>query len=267
MNFRSVKLGCRTAVYDPRMPRMGSLLSKGAPLKAPDSIVRPRSPKVQMFGNDTLGDCTAAGIFNSLEVVASLAGFSVPADTSDAVNFYSASTGYVKGDPSTDRGGYEVDVLRHAAQFGVVAAGNTFYPLPWTADPQDFDSMRLSIALTGCAYLGVELAVSDMNEAEASAMDCVLDVDNSRFGDPTPGSEGGHCLLAYEYTGSSDTDTITLVTWGGTKIRCTVRWLKSRIMEQHAILWTQLASPAGLYPVGGRLDKLRADVGTWMSEI
>lgn len=257
---RAVRLGCSPAKYDPSMPKVPKSMRSAI---APKSVIRSFPPNPQMFGNDKLGDCTAAGMLNGIEAVAALGKFHIAATTDDAVNFYSASTGYVRGDASTDRGGYEVDVLKYAALNGVKVGANRFFPVPMTADPYDFNQMRLNVALFGFAYLGVELAISDMGQAEAEGMDCVWDTNNHAYGDPTPGSEGGHCLNLWEYTGAADTDVNTFITWGGTKVRGTNRWLRSRIMEQHAMLWPQLAKAGGGYPTGDTLENLKADADRW----
>lgn len=261
--IRRLRLGCRPAVYDPKMPKASSLRMMGQ--QAPTSVIRSTPLNPQMFGNDKLGDCTAAGMLNHLEAVSALGGFHLPATTNDAVDFYCRSTGYVRGDPRTDRGGFEVSVLKFAARYGVDILNNSYFPIPFTSDPYDFNAMRLAIAFTGAAYLGVDLSISDMNQVEASGSDCVLDLGATGYGDTTPGSEGGHCLLSCAYDGAEDSDIINLITWGTTKVRCTNRWLRSRITEQHGMIWPQLSGPEGVYPTSEPLDNLKADVQNWFT--
>ncbi|MBX0346576.1 hypothetical protein K2X14_17300, partial [Acetobacter sp. TBRC 12305] len=103
-------LGCLPAKVLPRQPRLGGLnmMARQAPARLDRSHI---DPGPLMFGNDTLGDCTAAGLLNHARAVAALGGYQIEADTGDAIRFYAESTGYVPGQPRTDQGGVEVDVL------------------------------------------------------------------------------------------------------------------------------------------------------------
>jgi len=88
-------------------------------------------------------------------------------------------------------------------------------------------------------YFGVQLALADQ-----ASIGAVWNADTpASAGDPTPGSWGGHCLDGWSYEGTGDADIVTLLTWGTTQ-RCTWRWLRSRLVEAHGILWPQLATPS-----------------------
>src|SRR5271170_105964 len=58
-----------------------------------------------ILGNNYLGNCTAAGACHGIEAVTYAAGNAVTCTEDTAVKFYSLSTGYVPGNPSTDQGG------------------------------------------------------------------------------------------------------------------------------------------------------------------
>jgi hypothetical protein len=200
--------------------------------------------------NDKLGNCTAVGYANTARAAAALEGYQIGINTEKVVHFYSESTGYVPGDPSTDNGGVEVDVLNWQARHGCDDGGQTRLVGAWgTYDPADQSLMRIAMAQCGAAYLGVSLSVSDQNmavwdtQAPASA------------GDPTPGSWGLHCLIAWDYSGPNDDDLVRLGTWG-TWQTATWRWVRQRTQEAHAILWRQLQSAVMPEPHGVNIEAL-----------
>ncbi|WP_308721354.1 hypothetical protein [Komagataeibacter xylinus] len=238
------KLGCCPAQRRARQPMLTTMRGFMA-RRAPPCLIRDGiDPAPLMLGNDVLGDCTAAGIGNHIRATAALAGYQVAVDTPDAVRFYALSTGYVPGNPATDHGGVEVDVLTTAAQRGYALARQTLFPLWGTLEPADLNAVRNVTAGLSAAYLGVQLAVADMWTDAAGNPPPLWDTPApAARGDPTPGSAGGHCLLLWDYTGTADTDVVTLLTWG-TRQKATWRWVRSRLMEAHGLAWRQLL-PAG----------------------
>lgn len=250
------KLGCRPAKTQPNQPRLSGLRMMAR--KAPARLIRDHiDPAPLMLGNDQLGNCTSVGIANHLRATAALGGYQIDICTGDAVRFYSESTGYNPAIPSSDQGGIEVDVLTVASRTGYTLDNGWVYtPLWGSVDPQDRNALALIVAGIGAAYLGVLLSQSDMNQIEATNGACVLKPDNHAYGDTTPGSAGGHCLLCWSYSGLSDDDTLEMLTWG-TMQRATWGWLKSRIMEAHGLVWPQLTLANGLYPTGPDLDVIK----------
>jgi hypothetical protein len=222
----------------------------------PPVLDRSRVPFVPaMDDNNVLGDCTAVGVANAARGMAALDGFGINIPTDRVVALYSASTGYVPGDPATDQGGVELDVLGYQASHGfdtgdqapLVGAFATF-------DPRDRVTFANVMAKFGTAYLGVNLASADLDTSAVW--------DTATPGDQTPGSWGGHCLLAWDYTGLGDTDTVRLATWG-TLQPCTWRWLADRCEEAHVLIWRQLMKANALNFAGLDYDGLRATNLAW----
>ncbi|MCE2579618.1 hypothetical protein LDL36_14165 [Komagataeibacter sp. FNDCR1] len=250
------KLGCRPAEHRPGQPMLSAMRGFCA-RKAPPRLIRDHiDPAPLMLGNDVIGDCTSAGLGNHARATAALAGFQVDVTTAQAEAFYSLSTGYVPGNPDTDNGGVEVDVLTTAMRDGYAATNQTLFPLWGSADPGDLNGIRNITAGLSAAYLGVQLAQSDMWEDEDGNLAPVWDTQTPvGHGDTTPGSAGGHCLLLWDYTGTADTDFVTLLTWGS-KQKATWRWVRSRIMEAHGLAWMQLLSASGLAPTSQEREAL-----------
>lgn len=251
---QAFKLGRISKPVPDRAPnlRMHALAAMTAPPKLDRSHIDYRP---QLDGNSQIGDCTAVGIANAIRAQAALAGYQVDIPEADTVAFYSASCGYVPGNPATDHGGTEVDVLDYQIKHGFTGNGQTPYAGLWASiEPDNLNTLRVAMTRLGVGYLGVLLA-----EADQASVGGVWDTDTSASaGDPKPGSWGGHCLLAYSYSGVQDNDLVQLVTWG-TLQSATWRWVRSRIEEAHAIVHRQLLLPAGVNGCGLDWDTLAAD--------
>ncbi|GBQ69849.1 hypothetical protein AA103196_2330 [Ameyamaea chiangmaiensis NBRC 103196] len=248
-------LGARPAQTRAQQPSLNVL--KMMVRRAPNQLERGGiDPKPSMLGNDILGNCTSVGIANHLRATAALAGFEVGVRDVDAVRFYAQSTGYQPGNPATDQGGVEVDVLTYAARNGYGLRNDTLYPIWGSADPADLNGMRNIMAGMGAAYLGVRLALADQHDGVW---------DTSTPGDQTPGSWGGHCLLGWSYTGIDDEDLVSLLTWGTVR-QATWRWIRSRVMECHGLAWRQLVPASGRLPGGEGWDTLVATNRTYLGE-
>lgn len=242
------KLGCRPAERRVGQPRLSSLrmMARSAPVRLLRNHI---NPAPLMLGNDKVGNCTSVGLAKHIRATAAVAGFQVDIVPENAISFYSRSTGYVPSRPETDQGGVEVDVLACASRIGYDVPHQRFYPLWGSSEPEDLNVLRLIVAGFGAAYVGVQLAQADQ-------MSGIWDTITP--GNQQPGSWGGHCLLVWEYTGTADDDLVTVLTWG-IRQKCTWRWLRSRLMEVHGVIWPQLVLPGGLYPTGDDLEKLRAE--------
>ena len=105
---------------------MRGFMARQAPARLDRSHI---DPAPLLLGNDVLGDCTSAGIGNHIRATSALGGFQTDITTAQAVAFYSLSTGYVPGNPGTDNGGVEVDVLTTALRDGYAVTNQTLFPL------------------------------------------------------------------------------------------------------------------------------------------
>ena len=244
-----MKLGCLPAKILPNQPVLTN--TRMMARLPPARLIRDHiDPSPRMLANDTVGDCVSAGIGNALRATSALGGFQTDVTDDNALMFYEESAGY-RGTPETDNGAVETEVLSYALRHGYPTESGTYYPL-WGSTDTGRSSVALLMASLGVAYLGVRLATTDMDNVARYGADTVLMLDNG-----IPGSAGGHCLLAWDYTGLGDNDTVTLLTWG-MRIKATWSWIDSRIMESHGMVWPQLQMPQGLYPTGAMLDDIRA---------
>lgn len=232
-----------------------------ASLPPPPRLIRDHiAYQPQMFANNTLGDCTCAGLANAALAAATLDGFGLSIPDDKVVALYSAACGYNPADPSTDQGGVELDVLGYQLTNGFDIGGQT--PLVGdfaTFDPQDRALFANAMVRCGTVYLGLNLSIADQT---TNTWDTNY---SASAGDSTPGGWGGHCGLAWSYTGLADDDLVTLVTWGSLTWKATWRWLadRQRCQEAHVVIWRQLMKANGLNQTGLDYDQLRADNMAW----
>lgn len=210
-------------------------------------------------GNDRIGDCTAVGYANGARAAAALGGFGIDIQQAQTVGLYIRSCGYdpyavpVDGENPTDRGGVLADVLAYQAQHGFDATNQMLVGDFATVDPANLSAVRATCARVGMLYCGVELAAADQNP-EGDIWDTA-----GEAGDPTPGSWGGHCLGIWDWSGCGDTDLVRLVTWGMFQ-RATWRWVKSRLVECHALMWRDVGPAIG----GIDYDRLKSDLAIFL---
>ena len=124
-----------------------------------------------------------------------------------------------------------------------------------TVDPADRAMLARSMASCGTIYLGINLAMADQTFGPTTVWDTDAPAES---GDPTPGSWGGHCVFAWDYSGLTDADVVRLGTWGGWQ-RATWRWLRSRADEAHVLIWRDLQTVEQRNFAGIDYDMLRAE--------
>lgn len=229
------KLGKQAAKPSPKRVSVSAFFDIHTP---PKTLTRKGiNPRPLMLMNDTLGDCTSAGIGNYVRAVCAVNGYTMAINDTQALKFYEDSTGYTPTDISTDRGGIEVDVLAYALIHGYPMAHDVIYPKFATLGELDTRHLALSLEAFDAVYLGVQLAEADQTEGTW---------DTTTPGDQTPGSWGGHCCVLWGYEGLADDDTIYILTWGKIQ-RATWRWLASRIDEAHILNIRSIQPPEKYY--------------------
>jgi hypothetical protein len=201
-----------------------------------------------LFGNDHLPDCSAAGLANAAGMVAALNGYQLAINPDKVPEFYAKCVGVPPTDAAMEAtdGAMLLDVLRHQWQSGFDIGPQELVGLPGTL-PLKRSVIASAMTKLGHAYLGVTLLERDMEEA------AVWDVQPGRDDGAVA---GGHCLVAWDYGGLGDGDTVRLATWGGWQL-ATLQWLAARLDEAHALVWRQLAAANGA-DIGVDVDALQA---------
>jgi len=174
----------------------------GASAAAQSNILLNGGDPVVIDGKEVgpLGDCTAAGACHIVECVTGLAGDPVVFDDAHCCTFYSQSTGYVLGDPSTDQGGDEVTVLTSWRDRGLDGKG-AHRILGFLAVPLVAETIKRVCHVFENLYFGLELSAGWMNLAYQNGY---------VWSGGTPDPSEGHCVVA----GGADEKGPKINSWG-----------------------------------------------------
>jgi hypothetical protein len=173
-----------------------------------------------MMMNDTLGDCTIAGIGHAVQVWSANATASEITVTDPTVeSYYEKWDGYIPGDADTDNGGIELDVLKDWKQD--TFDGHVLMAFA-SVNPSNLEEVRQAINLFGGLYIGVELPLSAQNQT-------VWDAATGEAG--LAGSWGGHCIFVPKYTPT----TLTCITWGALQDMTNAFWT-TYVSEAYALI-------------------------------
>ena len=242
IDHSQMKLGRRAIKRDTRTLRLARYFTPALP-PAPPSVAWSPAVKVPwgMLLNDSLGDCTIAGILHLLECQSFNAGGAFIPTNTEALSYYETIDGYVPGDSSTDQGGIELDVLSYCRKNGI--AGQPVSGFAAVA-PLSKNEIRQAIALFGGIYIGVTLPVSaQTQEVWWNA------------GSNDGGVWGGHAVPIVDY----DEKSLTCVTWGALK-KMTWSFFHRYCDEAYAVLSPDFIRAGGEAPSGFDLAQLQSDL-------
>lgn len=241
-----MRLGRKAVKTDSRTLALRDYLTPALP---PPPAARDWTKGVTAWGmmlNDTLGDCTIAGVAHAVQVwTANTASMDTVPDPT-VLSYYEKWDGYNPAKPATDAGGIELDVLN---DWQKSANGFAGIKLKAFADPKvsDLVSVRQAIELFGGVYIGLNLPIT------AQTQD-VWDVAADGGANAKPGSWGGHCVFVPKY----DQAGFTCITWGALKTMTLAFW-EQYCDEAHALLapaWLNVKTSPG----GFDLAQLEADL-------
>jgi hypothetical protein len=187
-----------------------------------------------MDGNDTLGDCTIAGLAHAITTYRGLISSKkvIMAKTA-VVKLYMHLTGGV------DSGLNELDVLNYW-QSNVVDGDKIMAYI--SVDPKNHTHVQQAIQLFGGVYIGFQVQ-----------QNCVQEFDAHQPWTPGPLTNDGHAVFAVGY----DATGVTVLTWGNTQ-QATWAWWDECVDEAYAILPPEAAT-AGFAP-GFDIAQLQTDL-------
>lgn len=154
-----------------------------------------------MYLNDQLGDCTCAEVGHQVQLWTALQKHLVNVTDQDVLRLYEAVGGYVPGQPDTDQGAVILDVLNYWRHAGI--AGHRIGAFA-EVDVHDHKMVKAAIDLFEGLDIGAALPIA------AQAMGRHWVKPPRTTGSGAPGSWGGHCVAAVDYSASG----VTVVTWG-----------------------------------------------------
>jgi len=254
-----MKLGRQPRKFNPRVPHLSALLASSTrvlppPLPAVDwtSVFAPGFNFGVML-NDQLGDCTCAGIYHARQIWDANA--NPPCDPEPDANVletYREACGYKDGDPTTDNGGIEQDVLAFWLNHGVPVstpqvAGATVDKLLafFEIDVRSLDDVRRTIDWCGGCYIGMLIP--------SYIMGAIPTVWSVQTGDDH--ILGGHCvyLTGYDPVGPH------FISWG-VKYQMTWEYFARYVDEAYGLVDRLWATKTGKTPVGLSLEELQAQM-------
>lgn len=191
-----------------------------------------------MLGNDSIGDCTIAGRYHLRMIQRAVAQAWNPlvVTTAEATADYSAITGYVPGDESTDNGANMTDVL-------------TYYKDQYvTLDIQNIDQIKAATYIFGGIYIGFNVPESMVDQLNSG-------IDPTWAYSPNDKVSGeGHCVDPCGY----GRDGLALASWGKYYRTSWDFWL-SWVDEAYALVEPDWIEKSGVSPTGLDLNGLLAD--------
>lgn len=230
----AMKLGRKALVTDSRTLRLAAYLRPQLP-DPPQAADWTRGITAWgMMRNDQLGCCTIAGAGHAIQVwTANTGAMQTPSDAA-IEEYYARWDGYLPGDPATDNGGVELDVLKSWKRQGL--AGNHLLAFA-DASVANLQEIRQAIHLFGGVYIGLDLPRSAQTQE-------VWDVAAGDGSQTLKGSWGGHCVFVPRY----EPNSFTCITWGGLKTMTVAFW-QAYCDEAHALLdasWLEtVQAPSG----------------------
>jgi hypothetical protein len=239
-----MKLGRKAIKTDSRTLQLARYFGAGLPAAPPARDWTKGITSWGMMLNDTLGDCTIAGIAHATQVWSANTSKEETIPNSQVLHYYEKWDGYKKGEPSTDNGGVELDVLNDWQK-----SSFDKHKLLAFADPahSNLEEVRQAINLFGGVYIGLSLPIT------AQTQD-VWDVAPKGGANAKPGSWGGHAVFVPKY----DAHGFTCITWGALKTMTVAFW-KEYVDEAHALLSQDWLTAKGA-PSGFNLAELKSDL-------
>lgn len=186
-----------------------------------------------MDGNDTLGDCTIAGLAHATTVYNGLLGKEKIVPKVSVVNLYEKLTG------GPDTGLNELDVLKYWSNHKVYGSDILAFV---SIDPKNHTHIQQALQLFGGVYIGFQVQ-----------QNAIQDFDARKPWTPGTLTKDGHCVYAVAY----DQNGVTVLTWGNTQ-QGTWAWWDECVDEAYAIV-PQQAQNAKFAP-GFNVAQLEADL-------
>jgi hypothetical protein len=186
-----------------------------------------------MDGNDTLGDCTIAGVAHAVTTFSGLLGRQNIMRQQSVVKLYMHLTGGV------DSGLNMLDVVGYWRQHAVSHDKILGYV---SIDPKNHTHVQQAIQLFGGVYLGFQVQEN-----------CIQQFDAKQPWTPAPLTNEGHAVFAVGY----DANEVQVLTWGSTQ-QGQWDWWDECVDEAYAILPPQAADPE--FAPGFNLQQLNADL-------
>jgi hypothetical protein len=216
---------------------------KASAVAFPPAMAWERPIDYGMLANDSVGDCTIAGMYHQRMNWAAVASAGSPLIVTDqeALSDYSAITGYVPGDQSTDNGAELAQVISWYKEKQVLDGSATI-------DLGNIDQVKAAMYNFGGLYVGIIVPQSMVDQLNSGQDPTWAFVANDKA------SGEGHCIYLCGYGRSG----FALVSWG--KIyRASWDFFSAWVDEADALVSKAWIKASGVSPSGLDLNGLLQD--------
>lgn len=187
-----------------------------------------------MDGNDTIGDCTIAGLAHLVTLFNGLVSKTMIPGEQDVEKLYFQLTG---GD---DSGLHCLDVLNYWRKNAFSGDQIVAYV---QVDPKNHTHLQQAASLFGAIYLGFTVQEN-----------CISDFKAGKTWTPGTLTQDGHCVPIVSYS----EDGVRVLTWGSTQLG-NWAWVDETVDEAYAVLPPEAAQP-GFSMQGFNITQLQADL-------
>lgn len=215
----SRKLGRKPARIDERTLKLSNY-KVGELITPPTCDYTSKVTNLGPMLNDTLGDCTIAGICHLIQLWTAENSKQTIIPDNEVLKLYETITGYNPNDPNTDNGGVEIDVLNYWRTNPIMNNQLSAYV---SINPKNIDEFKQAIYYFNGCYIGVELPLSVQDASEWKFQNLE--------GDNAPGSWGGHAIPLVAY----NENTFTCISWGAF-VEMDYNFLLNYCVEAYALL-------------------------------
>lgn len=255
----TLKLGRKPRLFAD-LPHVASLRMRAGPLPtlplvADNAAALP--PFVGMMRNDSLGDCTCAGMAHLIQIWTQDAGGAMLTEPdAQVVQAYHEVAGYDPATGQPDDGAAEQDVLRWWQQTGFPMADGSRHRIGpvYEANPRNLLGLCEVVMEFGASYVGINVPSGLMEELPPVWWD------NPAYG----AIEGGHCVLVHSFD-RTDPAAITfgVTTWGTNRqYRMRGDFVARYMEEAYGIVSSLWIERTGRTPYGLDLATLEGLGGT-----
>jgi hypothetical protein len=201
-----------------------------------------------MLGNDTVGDCVIAGADHETLLWCQEGGSPAIFTDQDAIDDYSAITGYDPNDPNSDQGTDVRTALKYRQKTGMIDSGEKRHKIGayLQLDQSDLNEVLMAAYLFSAVGIGINFPSSAMDQFNQGEPWTV--VNDSEI-------EGGHYVPIVGY----DAQYLYCVTWGQIQ-KMDIEFFNTYCEEAWAILSTEFLNSQGLSPEGFNIAQLQADL-------
>lgn len=203
------------------------------------------------LGNDSAGDCVFAAFGHAVMLWTAAAGKLRQVSAADALAAYSAVTGYVPGDPSTDNGTDPQAALQWWLQRGLVLGGELDRIAGFcSVSPTRDDESKWAIWRLGLVNSG--LALPSAIQPAFADNKVVWDIPPGQplAGEWAPGSLGGHDIIDVGW----DAEGVIFISWGE-RFKRTWAFDRAYADEKQALLSRDFANAVMPEEAWGKLNE------------